>query len=449
MRVGRNKRRQIALATVVTLAAGIFCLSAIQPLQPLPPIEPDRGSAQLVSISDLPNYGDACQLWEGESTEADRIAGADTQSPFESLRQASVYAASQASGQTGDVTRPPVRNLLDTHPIYSSVAIDNLHDEVVLMDSNTWSIRVFNRLDNTPPNAERTEPKRVISGPKTDIGFHSGVYIDPKTGDISSVENDIGDSVSVFAHGASGDVAPLRQLKVTHRAYNAAVDEAKEELYVTVQYPPQVEVYRKGAAGDEKPLRVLSGESTRLSDAHGIAIDVQNRLMFVNNWGNISDYRSPGTGRFESASITVYPLEANGDTPPIRVIQGPRTQLNWPGAMSLDPESGDLYVANDMGHSILIFGKTAQGNAEPTRIIKGSRTGISYPTGVFVDMKNREVWVTNLGNSSATVYPLTANGNVAPLRTIRSAPAGKVSLRFGKTQALAYDSRREVILVPN
>ncbi len=449
MRARRNNHKKITLSAGVALLTCLLCLSAIQRLQQAPAVEQATGSAQLVSIAEVPNYGDACPPWEAGTAEADLVAGTNTNNVFESFRQASVYAASQASGQTGDVTRPPVRNLLDTHPIYSSIAIDNLHDEVVMMDSNTWSIRVFNRLDNTPPNAERTEPKRVISGPKTDIGFHSGVYIDPKTGDISSVENDIGDSISVFAHGASGDVAPLRQLNVTHRAYSAAVDEAKEELYVTIQYPPQVEVYRKGASGDEKPLRVLAGESTRLSDAHGIAIDVQNRLMIVNNWGNISDYRSPGTGRFESASITVYPLEANGDTPPVRVIQGSRTQLNWPGAMSLDPETGDVYVANDMGHSILVFGRTAQGNVEPTRVIKGNRTGISYPTGVFVDMKNREVWASNLGNSSATVYPLTANGNVAPLRTIRSAPAGKVSLRFGKTQALAYDSRREEILVPN
>jgi hypothetical protein len=68
---------------------------------------------------------------------------------------------------------------------------------------------------------------------------------------------------------------------------------------------------------------------------------------------------------------------------------------------------------------------------------------------VFVDAKNKEVWASNLGNSSATVYPLGANGDVAPLRTIRSAERDKASLRFGKTQALAYDSKREQILVPN
>jgi DNA-binding beta-propeller fold protein YncE len=82
-------------------------------------------------------------------------------------------------------------------------------------------------------------------------------------------------------------------------------------------------------------------------------------------------------------------------------------------------------------------------------MIKGPSTGLSYPVGVSVDSKNKEVWATNIGNSTATVYPLMANGDVAPLRVIRSAEDGKKSLRFGKTQALAYDSIREQILVPN
>ena len=145
----------------------------------------------------------------------------------------------------------------------------------------------------------------------------------------------------------------------------------------------------------------------------------------------------------------MYPLDANGDISPLRVIQGPRTQLNWPASMSLDPDTGDLYVANDMGQSVVVFRGTDQGDVAPRRVIKGQKTGISYPTGVFVDTRNKELWVSNLGNSSATVFPLTANGDVAPLRTIRSAPAGKASLRFGKTQAVAYDSKREEILVPN
>ena len=229
------------------------------------------------------------------------------------------------------------------------------------------------------------------------------------------------------------------------------VDEEKQELFVTVQHPPAVEVYRKTASGAEKPLRVLQGESTRLADAHGIAIDTKNKLMFVNNWGDYSEPTATGvgTGRFELPSISIYPLDAKGDASPLRVIQGPKTQLNWPGTMSLDPVTGSLYVANDTGNSVLVFRETDKGDVAPARVIKGNKTGLSSPVGVFVDEKNKELWVANMGNASATVYPLTANGNTAPIRAIRSAPAGKVSLKLAKTHAMVYDTKREQILVPN
>src|SRR4029077_20837384 len=107
------------------------------------------------------------------------------------------------------LNRPPVRNILDRDPIYSSIAVDTQFNEVALVDSNTWSIGVFNRLDNTGSGATRSEPKRWISGHKTDVGFSSGVYIDPKNGEIYVIENDIGDSIAVFGHDANGDVAPV------------------------------------------------------------------------------------------------------------------------------------------------------------------------------------------------------------------------------------------------
>jgi hypothetical protein len=54
-----------------------------------------------------------------------------------------------------------------------------------------------------------------------------------------------------------------------------------------------------------------------------------------------------------------------------------------------------------------------------------------------------------MGNHRATVYPRTANGDVAPKRVIRSAPADKLAQAIGNPGGVAYDSRREEILVPN
>jgi DNA-binding beta-propeller fold protein YncE len=186
-----------------------------------------------------------------------------------------------------------------------------------------------------------------------------------------------------------------------------------------------------------------------LYDTHGIALDVKRNLMFVGTWGNASDHKVAGTGKFYPPSINVYPLDASGDTAPLRVIQGPKTQLDWAGGMNVDPDTQEIYVANDVGNSILVFRETDNGNVAPSRIIKGSKTGLNHPAGISIDTKNKEFWVSNMGNSSATCYSLKANGDAAPVRTIRSAPLGRQSVKFGKPQAVAYDSKREQYLVPN
>ena len=47
---------------------------------------------------------------------------------------------------TTELTRPPVRTILDTYPIYSSIAVDTQFNEVVLQDTNLFGLKVFSRL---------------------------------------------------------------------------------------------------------------------------------------------------------------------------------------------------------------------------------------------------------------------------------------------------------------
>jgi DNA-binding beta-propeller fold protein YncE len=161
------------------------------------------------------------------------------------------------------------------------------------------------------------------------------------------------------------------------------------------------------------------------------------------------DFGIPGSGRTLPPSITVYAKNASGDTPPLRVIQGPRTQLNWPTGVAVDPGRGELYVTNDTLHSILVFDVNASGDVAPKRVLRGPRTGLKNPTGIALDFTHGEFWVANFGGHTATAYALGASGDTPPLRTIRAAPNGTPSLMIGNPGAVAFDTKREEILAPN
>jgi len=167
------------------------------------------------------------------------------------------------------------------------------------------------------------------------------------------------------------------------------------------------------------------------------------------NWPLGTGNAVRGSGKMLPPSITVYSKTAAGDAPALRVIQGPKTQLNWPAGIAVDPDRDELFVANDMGDSVLVFRASASGDVAPIRVLKGPQSLIKNPIAVFVDSKNDELWVTGFGNHAATVYKLAAEGNMPPLRIIRSAPLDQPSPGFSNPEPIAYDTKREEILVPN
>ena len=422
------------------------------------------GSPQLVSYVPWPEMGSSeqCLLMPASASFFTAYALAQQSAPSPSSLPA------ETTRNDGD--RPPRRVIHDTRPTFSAVAVDPVRGEVVVQDENLFQILVYNRLDNTPPQAAMTEPKRTIGGQKTHVEFNCGLYVDPGTGDIYSVANDTVDKMVVFSRQAEGNVAPDRVLETPHGTYGIAVDEENQELFLTVEHDSAVVVYRKMAAGEEAPLRLLQGNRTLLADPHGIAVDSERNLLFVANHGSVHDVSLdagptfspppknfplprnmaiPGSGKLMPPSISVHARRASGNTPPLRVITGPNTQLNWPASLAVESARGEIFVANDGGNSILVFRVTDQGDVAPTRILKGPKTGISNPIGVSLDTQNNEMWVSNFSSHSVTVYPIAADGDTAPLRTIRAAPLGKKALGIGNPGGVAYDSKRKEILVPN
>ena len=367
------------------------------------------------------------------------------------------YAAAPALQGSEDRTpvvieRPPVRFIKDPNPAFSAVAVDSESNMLVVADENLFQILEYDTRDNTPPQARFTEPRRVISGTDTKAEMICGLYIDPVTKEIYALNGDTQHWMPVFSTEAQGNATPSRALYVPGHPFQMAADEERQEIYMTIQSRNSIAVYRKEADGEEQPLRTIEGSDVQLEDPHGLALDTQNQLIFVSNFGNGLVQTSAGSGqygKFEPPSITVYPMGASGNVAPLRIIEGPRTLMNWPAHMAFHQERQELFVANDADNSILVFSASAEGNAAPIRVIKGPNTGIQHPPGIALDSRLGELYVASMGTPSVTVFPVTANGDVRPLRTIRGAPEGTQSLMIGNPGAVGYDSRRGEILVPN
>lgn len=359
----------------------------------------------------------------------------------------------------GDIL--PIRYVTDPYPTFNGVAADVENNRVVLSDENRKSVLTYDRRSGTS-SATITEPLRQIMGPQTEIGYISGVEVDPARRELYAVNNDIEDRIVVFDYDAHGDLKPKRRLYVPHQTWGITLNPARDEMAISVQQLSMVAVYRREAATLEAPLRIIKGPHTGMADAHGVRWDAAHHEIVVANHGNYaaitpySAYDAAASnatlsvgGHFVPPSITVFAESATGDARPLRTIQGAHTQLNWPMGIDIDTVHDEIAVANNGDSSILLFRRTAQGNVAPVRILRGAHTGIVSPMGVAFDSKNSELWVANYGDHTAMAFPREASGDVAARRIIRNAPAGTPTGGFGNPYAVAYDSKRDELLVPN
>ena len=358
---------------------------------------------------------------------------------------------------------PPIRTIADPYPAFNGIAVDAANGIVAMSDPNRKSLLLYDRIRGAS-QGEASLPIRQILGPDTFLGMIAGIILDPQREEIYTANNDIEDTVVVMPYGASGNVKPRRVFSVPHQSWGLALGNVADQIAVTVEVQNTIVFYRRQVKGVEAPVRIIRGQATGLADPHGIYWDESHNEIGVANHGNfrgvvkntgggcapsfvVEDEAEAGESR--PPSIRIFAANAKNDAKPLRVIQGSRTGLDWPMGIAYDAQHDTIVVANNGDSSVLIFGRNSDGDVAPLRVIRGDRTGINHPMGVAVDPQKGEIWVSNWGDHSALAFESGARGNVAPKRIIRSAPAGTPTPGFGNPMALAYDSKRDQLLVPN
>jgi len=383
--------------------------------------------------------------------------------------QSPIAVPTRSDTDGGDL--PPLRMVVDPYPSFNGVVVDTTNDMVMMSDTNRKSLLLYDRTAGSATSKDAALPRQQIMGPDTGVGFVAGVAMDPAHRELFTVNNDVEDRLVVFDYDARGNVKPKRLLYVPHQSWGIAFAPRRDVLALSVQTPNMFVVFKRDAKKFDAPLRSVRGPKTQMADPHGIYFDETHNELVVANHGNfrpgelITSYtaydaresrqeRTGGDkinegarGRFLASSVTVFDGDANGDVAPLRVIQGPLSQIDWPMGIAVDEVNDEIIVANNGDNSVLVFPRVASGDVPPARVIRGPLTGVKGPMGVAV-AKN-EIYVANFGDHTALVFPRLAAGNVRPRRIIRNAPAGKETSGFGNPYAVAYDTKRQEILVPN
>ncbi len=355
----------------------------------------------------------------------------------------------------------PLRQVSDPYPVFNGIAIDPENNLVAMSDVNRKSLLSYARMADSR-RGEISAAQHQVFGPLTNVGFVAGIFLDSQRKEIFAINNDIEDTMVVLPYDAQGNQAPKRMLSVPHQAWGLAMSRVHDQIAITVELQEAVVIYKRDARNVEAPMRVIRGPHAGLADPHGIFWDDRHNEIGVANHGNYrgliknegsgcapTGTADPEAGAVLPPSITIYSGDARGDAKPLRTIQGDKTRLDFPMGLADDPANEEFAVANNGDSSVLVFARTADGNVAPIRVLAGAKTGINRPMGVAIDAAHNEIWVSNFIDHTALVFDRQANGNLAPKRVIRTAPRGTPSPGFGNPQTLAYDSKRDQILVPN
>ncbi|OFW02463.1 MAG: hypothetical protein A3H94_02090 [Acidobacteria bacterium RIFCSPLOWO2_02_FULL_60_20] len=218
--------------------------------------------------------------------------------------------------------------------------------------------------------------------------------------------------IATFARLADGAAKAIRKIEgqrtLLGRTMHAiAYDEIHDEFSVPVPLPQAILTFRGAANGEEAPIRILQGPKTQLVDPERLATDPVHSEIFVPQ-GN---------------SVLVFARDANGDVAPIRILKGPDTELGA-SAVGVDTVHNLLIVAGggQGGQRFRIFNRTDNGNVKPKAVIGGPKSelrsiggpfAIYSPKGwIVATVRGGEGLASDLGFIG--IWSVNDNGDVPP-----------------------------------
>lgn len=152
-------------------------------------------------------------------------------------------------------------------------------------------------------------------------------------------------------------------------------DPYHDELVVNSPLNNAILTFQGGAKGEEAPVRVIQGPHTQIQST---GYDGNDKMAMDAKNGEIyiGVATSGGAGK---GVILVFDREGNGDVPPKRILGGPNTGFNFPSAKGqgfphMVVDPDRNLLIVSTGARLLMFDRTASGDVKPKSMIGGPHT---------------------------------------------------------------------------
>ena len=178
--------------------------------------------------------------------------------------------------------------------------------------------------------------------------------------------------------------------RLSRTMHGIAYDATHDEIVVPVALAAAVLSFHGGAAGAESPIRVIQGPATQMVRPHTVTVDEQNGEIIV--------------GDSSSRAILVFDRMANGNAKPLHIIRGPNTQIDRINQMAIYPAGKLVVVAmpgvqGEMEPPRVFVGMWSlddNGNVPPKWTINGDQSTLRKPFAVALNPDQKEIYVTDM-----------------------------------------------------
>lgn len=271
--------------------------------------------------------------------------------------------------------------------------------------------------------------------------------------------------IAVFDRLSKGGEAPLRLIYgqptlLSRTMHDIRYNEVRDEIYVANPFAQALLTFRGDTDAQQAPIRIIQGPKTRLTGVDTLEVDPVNGELLVPL----------------GEEILSFPVAANGDVAPLRIIRG-GDNVGWEsgGGIAVDPVHNllvtdgtvvgvgkDGYETHFEGNrdTILIFNRLANGETKPLRMIRGPKTGIFGIRQMQIYPKNGWIIVAQITSGDIAipedtflgVWSIYDNGDVPPRWKIDGKPSNimlkprGVTLNPNHKEVIVSDMRLNAVL---